>query len=415
MKQVAVISFPGTNNEVESVRAIRRAGMEAHCFKWNDDPATLRGMDAYFLVGGFSYEDRGRSGMIAARDPVLKILQEEAAKGKVIVGHCNGAQILIESGLVPLGDGLRMSLARNAVKRDGNWFSPGFINEWIWIKPACKSDRCATSNWGGTLHIPIAHGEGRYVTTDPELIEELRKNDQIAFQYCSEDGTVSMDEKSVPNGSTEAIAGICNPAGNVIALMPHPERTPEAVRYFESLKMWLEKNQRRAASGEWQAGTNTGRFPLPTTHSEKPLEIFIDTIIVNNEERTVEQALHRILPSVKLKQYRFLAPTEKPFEEILSTISIFNPNKEIAFVRKGKETFQWNSSTKALDSISDPVVKGVAILRRDIPDTGSSGLGKGSETGICYDIRESDEQKLYTDSVLEILGNPHASILERIV
>ncbi|MBT4367082.1 phosphoribosylformylglycinamidine synthase I, partial [Candidatus Peregrinibacteria bacterium] len=153
-KKIAVISFPGTNNEIESIRAIERAGMDPMFFKWNDDIAKLADVDGYFIAGGFSYEDRGRAGMVAARDPLIEFIGKEAEAGKVIIGHCNGAQILIESGLIPLGNQLSMSLARNALGEE----STGFLNEWIWITPACKNDRCAVSNWSGAMQMPIAHG-----------------------------------------------------------------------------------------------------------------------------------------------------------------------------------------------------------------------------------------------------------------
>lgn len=234
---VAVVSFPGMNCEVESLRAVRKSGMEVKEFRWNDSREKLKDVDGYFLPGGFSYEDRGRAGMIAAHDPLMDFLREESKRGKVIIGNCNGAQILVESGLIPFGEHLDMALARNRI--------PDFFNEWVWIKRTCARDRCATSDWEicgepcRTMLVPIAHGEGRFTTRDPDLIGELKKNDQIAFQYCDKDGNVS--EASNPNGSVESIAGICNPAGNVVALMPHPERTANGDPYFLSLKSWLQK------------------------------------------------------------------------------------------------------------------------------------------------------------------------------
>ena len=233
---IAVISFPGTNCEVESLRAIRRNGMDAIHFRWNAAKEKLKDTDGYFLPGGFSYEDRGRSGMIAAHDPLIEFLREESHRDKVIIGHCNGAQILVESGLIPLDKGLRMALAKNKLHESQ---IANFLNQWIWMKPTCVPNRCAVSDWEEVMQVPIAHGEGRFTTRDKDLIKELRKNDQIAFKYCDKDGKVS--EESNPNGSIESIAGICNPMGNVIALMPHPERTSNGDPYFLSLKAWLSK------------------------------------------------------------------------------------------------------------------------------------------------------------------------------
>ncbi|MDD5739429.1 MAG: phosphoribosylformylglycinamidine synthase I, partial [Candidatus Peribacteraceae bacterium] len=237
LSRIAVLSFPGNNCEVESLRAVKQAGMEAVFFKWNDSKEKLKDIDGYFVPGGFSYEDRGRSGMVAARDPLLAFLHEENERGKAIIGNCNGAQILVESGLIPLDRGLKMSLARNALNNE----AVGFINEWVWITPTCKRDRCATADWEGVMHLPIAHGEGRFTTKDKDVWQELKKNDQMAFSYCDASGHVSDDPVVTPNGSEFAIAGLCNPNGNVVALMPHPERTENGKPYFDSMKRWIER------------------------------------------------------------------------------------------------------------------------------------------------------------------------------
>jgi phosphoribosylformylglycinamidine synthase subunit PurQ / glutaminase len=297
--RIAIVSFPGNNCEVESLRAIKEAGMEAVFFRWNDDRAKLRDVDGYFIPGGFSYEDRGRSGMVAARDPLMDFIAQEAEEGKVVIGNCNGAQIIVESGLIPLGGGLDMSLARNVVSGR----AVGFLSEWIWITPACKPDRCATSDWTGNMHLPIAHGEGRFTTRDRDLLRELQKNDQIAFRYCDEQGNSSEDAAVTPNGAMYAIAGICNPAGNVVALMPHPERTPNGAPYFAAMKKWItEKKQKSQKSQKIQRrgySFNTLNIADPF-----PVELFIDTVITNNEERTVEAAARRVIPQICVKQLK---------------------------------------------------------------------------------------------------------------
>ena len=147
----AVVSFPGNNCEVESMRALALSGIEPLFFRWNDDRAKLRDVDGYFIPGGFSYEDRGRSGMVAGRDSLMEHIGREAQEGKVVIGNCNGAQILVESGLIPLDHSLRMSLARNAITENGTPRSPGFLSTWVWITPACPEDRCCTSHWTGAM------------------------------------------------------------------------------------------------------------------------------------------------------------------------------------------------------------------------------------------------------------------------
>ena len=134
--RIAIITFPGTNGDTENLRTFWRCGFEAFVFRWNDSKEKLRDVDGYFIGAGFSYEDRGRSGMVAARDPLFQFLHEEAAKGKVVLGNCNGAQVLVESGLIPVGEGLRMSLAKNAISsstplRTGSQRSATSDQKWI--------------------------------------------------------------------------------------------------------------------------------------------------------------------------------------------------------------------------------------------------------------------------------------------
>lgn len=382
--------------------------MEAVFFRWNDNVDKLKDVDGYFIPGGFSYEDRGRAGMVAARDPLLSHIADEASKGKVVIGNCNGAQILIESGLIPNAEGLEMSLARNVSEGKAT----GFINEWVWITPRCPEDRCSTSNWKGTMHIPLAHGEGRFTTKDPGLLQRLKDNNQIAFQYCDESGNVSEDASVTPNGSLDAIAGICNPEGNVVALMPHPERTPLGDAYFASIKTWIENHPARDASTVVK-NYNTDTISLPERKPEG-IEIFIETIIVNNEERTVEKAVKTQQPNISLKQLRYIKLPTDDVTGVLTTISHFNPNKEIAYIRRGESFTKWDADTKS-ESVHDPLLDNVTILRRDEPDTGALSLGKGAETGVCYVCEDVSLEDISTVNVMSIFGNPHASTIQRLL
>jgi phosphoribosylformylglycinamidine synthase len=408
---IAIPSFPGSNGEVDNVRVLKRCGFDCFIFRWNDSLEKLRDVDGYFFGAGFSYEDRGRSGMVAARDPLFRFMHEESARGKVIVGNCNGAQVLVESGLIPLGDGLRMCLARNAFREGDQWKSPGFLNEWVWITPSCGEDRCATSNWKGAMHIPIAHGEGRFVTRDPDLIAELEKNGQVAFRYCDEQGVVSPLPPVTPNGSTGGIAGICNKAGNVVALMPHPERTTLGDPYFISVRQWIEAKKPLKQEAMKRPSVKPQSVPMRDQFTE---EIFIDTIITNNEERTVEQAARRILLNLRLKQYKYFGLPKPRAATLLSSLSFFNPNKEIAYVRSSSGWMKWNPDAKALIPTTHTVLKGISLLRRDEPDAGGASLGDGAQSGVCYDCREADESSVLRQDVCEIFCNPHSSTLQRI-
>ncbi|MDP7247102.1 MAG: phosphoribosylformylglycinamidine synthase I [Candidatus Peribacteraceae bacterium] len=404
--KIAVVSFPGNNCEVESIRAIKNAGMEPVYFKWNDSKEKLSDVSGYFIPGGFSYEDRGRAGMVSARDPVMQFIAKEADKGKVVIGVCNGAQVLVESGLIPLDRGLKMSLAWNVV--DGE--AVGFLNKWVWITPTCSRDRCATSDWEGVLQLPIAHGEGRFTTKDKDVIEELKKNDQVAFSYCDKDGNVSDEAPICPNGAMFSAAGICNQAGNVIALMPHPERSSEGGVYFESMRRWIEKGTKEIKEKKEIKETSAVEV---NDCAFKNLEIFIDTIIVNNEERTVEQAARRVIPNLTLKQLKYLALGDKDPQEVLSHLSLFNPNKEIAYIKRGDEMLKWNADSKKEEETHSPLEGAVVLIRRDDPDTGAGYLGKGGESGICYVLGQIKEQDISSANLLEVFSNRHSSSLER--
>jgi phosphoribosylformylglycinamidine synthase I len=409
---IAVVSFPGNNCEVESLRAIAQSDMEPVYFRWNDDREKLNNIDGYFLPGGFSYEDRGRSGMVAGRDPLMEFIGQEAEEGKVVIGNCNGAQILVESGLIPLDHGLRMSLARNVIEEEGTYRSPGFLSEWVWVKATCAKERCATSNWNGTMHMPIAHGEGRFTTKDRDVIEELRRNDQLAFSYCDERGNVSLDPIVTPNGSMFSAAGICNPAGNVVALMPHPERTPNGKPYFDSLRQWIERNGRSKKATH--AKTEMSSQEILLKMKPKATEIFIDTIIVNNEERTVEQTARKYLPSLRLKQWKYLRTNNEPVG-ILSDLSTFNANKERAYIRRGESVARWDAARKREEPLNgeqtESIFGGIALLRHDIPDTGGSSLGKDGMTGVCYLCRGVNDREISSKNLLEVFANASASEL----
>ncbi len=403
--KIAVVSFPGNNCEVESIRAIQNAGMEAVFFRWNDNVTKLKDVDGYFIPGGFSYEDRGRAGMVAARDPLLQHIKEEAAKGKVVIGNCNGAQVLVESGLIPNAEGLEMSLARNVYEGK----STGFINEWIYITPECDKERCCTSNWEGVMHIPLAHGEGRFTTTDKTLWKKLLDNNQLAFSYCDEQGNSAPENSYNPNGSEMAAAGICNPEGNVVALMPHPERTPKGDAYFVSVKEWILRNKNAKRSGVVK---NNNTEPVSYSHREpRELEVFIDTIITNNEERTVESVAKKFAKNLSLKQLRYISLDEAQLSKVLQNFALFNPNKEKAYVRRGDLFAVWNADQKK-EEPCDSILEGITLLRRDNPDTVALEVGKGSETGIAYVCQNISEKEVSNRELSEVFGNPHASTLE---
>ncbi|MEA3400398.1 MAG: phosphoribosylformylglycinamidine synthase I [Armatimonadota bacterium] len=226
--RVALVQFPGSNCEWETKRAAEAAGVECDVFRWNIDPQALGAYDGYIVGGGFSYQDRVRSGVIATKEPIVaRMMDEILGSGKPALGICNGAQVLVEAGLIPgMHTGhVEMALAPN--RPDPAHRIAGFCCRWVFITLACQPDRCLMTTElepGEIIPIPIAHGEGRFTTRDPELVEQLRENDQIVFQYCDADGRVEDRPEINPNGAVANAAGICSPDGSVLAMMPHPER-----------------------------------------------------------------------------------------------------------------------------------------------------------------------------------------------
>ena len=342
MPKIAIIIFPGTNCHEESFRAIKTAGLLPEFFRWNDDYNKLKEFDGYFIPGGFSYEDRVRSGAIAGRDPLMNIIKEEATprqargRGKPVIGICNGAQILVESGLIPglegyhLGSGLA-------------WNNHGYLNIWTRIKNESAAGRCAFNNFkeGHHFALPIAHGEGRWVIPE-DLLKQLQENGQAVFRYCDENGEIENEFPINPNGAVYNLAGVCNPAGNVLALMPHPERTKDGIVIFESMKKYLEN----PTSYKLQA-TSYKKDPnhkSQITKYEKPddaLEILVDLIITDNEAETLQVALNQLgYNDVKVRRmthwevgFGSSEPVnQKLIDNLIKSGELLNTNKEIPYI-----------------------------------------------------------------------------------
>lgn len=210
-----VIVFPGSNCDDDMIHVLSTVmGQEAVKIWHKESSLEPYGkLDGIFIPGGFSYGDYLRSGAIARFSNIMSEVVDFAQKGGIVWGICNGFQILCEAGLLP---GVLM---RNERQK--------FICKNIWLK-ANTNNSAITRDIDTTkaLKIPIAHADGRYHASTEE-IDELHRNDQILFQYCTEEGTVSPG--SNVNGSIDNIAGICNKRRNVFGMMPHPERAAEAL------------------------------------------------------------------------------------------------------------------------------------------------------------------------------------------
>lgn len=215
MTRIGVIVFPGSNCDRDTTHAIALAGAEP-VELWHEQ-ANLDGVAAVILPGGFAYGDYVRAGVIARFSPVMRSVAAFAADGGLVLGICNGFQVLAEAGLVP------GALLRNRGLR--------FLGRDVHI--AVEQTDTPFTNLAGPrrpLRMPIAHGEGCYFA-DPEILDSLEADGQILFRYVRGDGTAAgeSDDPANPNGSLRAIAGVRNAAGNVAGLMPHPERASEGL------------------------------------------------------------------------------------------------------------------------------------------------------------------------------------------
>ncbi len=223
---VGVLRFPGSNCDDDALAAVSRVLGEEARFVWHKDTALPPGTTAVIVPGGFSYGDYLRAGAIAAHAPIMDAVRVFATAGGPVLGICNGFQILCEAGLLP------GALARNASLR--------FECRHVYVRVEGKpTPFTAAIPAGRILRMPIAHAEGRYICDD---VEALAGRGQVVFRYCDSSG--GLTGASNPNGSQGHVAGVCNEAGNVMALMPHPERAAEAIlgedcgrQIFESLRM----------------------------------------------------------------------------------------------------------------------------------------------------------------------------------
>ena len=243
--RVAVAVFPGTWSERDFVHVLEAVlGWQARLV-WHADE-DLGTPDAVVLPGGFAHGDHLRTGAIARFSPIMRSVETFAAAGGPVIGSCNGFQVLTEAGLLP------GALLRNDHLE--------FRCDWQSLR---VEHAATTSPWlgdladGEVITLPISHGEGRYVA-DPATLDELEQTGRIVLRYADADGRVRPEAN--PNGSDRGIAGIVNERGNVLGLMPHPERASEAVvggtdglRLFRSLERWLQEQpaaaERRLSSG----------------------------------------------------------------------------------------------------------------------------------------------------------------------
>ena len=330
--KIAIIQFPGSNTELETIAAIERNGMTPISHLWNEPSSNLEQYSGFILVGGFSYEDRSRSGIIASLDPIMNTLKKQALKGKPVLGICNGAQILVESGMVP-GNGnfdTMVSLTENKRVKGGQVVGTGYYNTWCYLKSNEKSVSAFIDGSDmGLLHIPIAHAEGRFMM-DSKLHQAVEKSNLAVYRYCDKGGSIINDFPINPNGSIDNIAALGNVAGNVMAIMPHPKRTHGGDSIFRALNNFLSTDEvfsYKALSYDCKKIK-----VAPFKKSKETTELLISMIIADNEAISVQKCIERLgKTSVPIKKYLHLEiEHEGPLnmESVYETDVLFNPSKE---------------------------------------------------------------------------------------
>ena len=231
----AVVVFPGSNCDHDAYSAIKKNLGEDAQFLWHKDTEIPKDIDCIILPGGFSYGDYLRSGAIAQFSPVMNEVKKFADKGAYVIGICNGFQVLTETGLLP-----------GALLRNKNL---SFICKDVHLKIVNKESPFTSGiKDKEVLRIPIAHGEGNYFA-EQKVIDELENENRIIFKYSDEEGNITTEVN--PNGSINNIAGIVNKKGNVLGMMPHPERYSDAILgnddgllVFKSLRNYFEETNK---------------------------------------------------------------------------------------------------------------------------------------------------------------------------
>lgn len=444
MLRIAIILFPGINTEYETRREINRAGMQGEFFRWNTPDAALklRSYDGYVIGGGFAYEDRGRAGIIAALDPIMNVIKEETDRGKPMLGICNGAQILVEAGLIPGLDRnkLGMALARNKRMRGNEVLGTGYFNKWVFLKNV-KTQKCNcmfTKNLedGDIIKVPIAHAEGRFTTEIVGLMHELYAKNQIVFRYCDENGVIAENFPVNPNGAMFNAAGICNPAGNILAVMPHFERD-----FYASEKLFASMRdsimERKAAGLKKRSHHLPAKplklFPLPKFEpaARKTVQMFVSLIITDNEAETHELTLKNLgFGKVVLErkthfelEFSGRPDMEKLLRQLIQSGVLLNTNKESAMVRFKKEILEYDAKKqKFLPIQSTKNEENFAIYKllvREKPDfIGLKKLStiqnrlrlaeiKNCKTGVLWTIKIPTKSERIAEEIFKRIINTH--------
>ncbi len=249
-----VLRTAGTNCDLETAHALELAGAVAervHVRALLDGGRRLDEFQILVLPGGFAYGDDLGAGTVLAnqlRTRLRDALERFVADGRQVIGICNGFQVLVRLGVLPGAPGGIGEKEVSLVENESGRF------EDRWVRLRAETSKCDLLERGEILEMPVAHAEGRLVVRDAELLEQLRENDQIALRYVDSDndagGGADPGYPANPNGSVDAIAGLTSPCGNVLGLMPHPERNLRALHHPE----WTRRRVAGTTRDDWRLG-----------------------------------------------------------------------------------------------------------------------------------------------------------------
>ena len=378
--RIAILQFPGSNCERETILAVKRAGMEPHEFLWNEPQEKLADFSGFIIVGGFSYEDRSRAGVIAAQDPIMLAIKQQSELGKPVLGICNGAQILVETGLVPGIENNKVGMALTDNKRiqQEKVLGTGYYNAWINMRLSDRYQRNAFTRHltpKNILTVPVAHGEGRFVIPSGLLLE-MQRNGLNVFQYCDASGQIISEFPINPNGSVDNIAAVSNKAGNVMAMMPHPERTFAGDPIFHSMRDYIAEGYVKPVEPlyYYPRKLEPTRYRAPASSRT----LIVELVITDNQAMSVENVLMQQGLSAKITRHvhwEIECESDAVFEKIKARGVLYNDRKEriiprddndgvVSFLVRAKEDMLGQQKSQMLKNHFN--IEGVSAIRHSI-------------------------------------------------
>lgn len=368
---IAVIIFPGSNAETEIMHAIERVGMKAQAFLWNAPLKKIAKCHGFVIPGGASYGDMGRAGVVASFSPVMGLIQEKIKEGKPVLGVGNGAQILLESGLLP-----GVALSYNKRIAYDKVVGTGFYNAWVWMQmPAKVGPNAFTLGISPktVFRVPVVHSQGRFCLS-ADALSALHEAGMVVFRYCDETGEVRPDFPINPNGSVDNIAAVTNYAGNVLAIMPHIERVIQGEAIFASMRDFIiEKESVRKGSCSYSSPSREVLPYQPTKHG-----LIVDKQYPPHYFLPMETILRERLglKAVSIRRYTYWACDcpQQAMEGIMASHVLVDPEEAVVELKNSEDTLTF-LVTEREDSIGQQKFQ---ILANHFEVDGIKSIRRGS-------------------------------------